>query len=255
MRDPHVQKLYYEIGSGEGISYENPEPLAFSNHLGAFELREGKLTVVPTEHFGDEEDARQAIKPFLQAWEIEADLNLNIGTIRFKFGRAELVDRDPSPTRSHVINAKAGEMVMIGERVSFHLTRSKYPQPPLAFRTTLEVDIAYRRWIAYREGKEPLQSVAYFILTMLESSAGGRGRAAQVFRIARPVLDTIGRLSSTRGDASTARKIKPGRSLKELSGSEKQWLEQAVRRVIHRLGEHASGADLPLITLADLPKL
>jgi hypothetical protein len=256
VRDPHVQKLYYEVSSGEGISYKDPEDVAFSNQLGAFDIRDGKLSVAPPEHFANDDHARQAIEPFLRAWEIETDLNSNVGMIRFKFDRAEVIDRDPPPPgTSQVIEAKAGEMITLGEGVSFHLTCSKYPQPPIAFRTTPEVEIGYRRWIAFRAGKEPLQSMAYFVLTLLESVAGGRQEAARIFYIDFPVLSTIGRLSSTKGDSSTARKIDSVNPLEELSGPEKQWLEQAIRRVIRRLGEHASGAPLTRITLTDLPKL
>lgn len=256
MRDPHVQKLYYEVSSGEGISYKDPEEVAFSNQLGAFNIRDGKLTVGPTEHFANEDEARQVIEPFLRAWEIETDLNSNVGMIRFKFDRAEVIDRDPPPPgTSQVIEAKAGEMIMLGESVSFHLTCSKYPQPPIAFRTTPEVEIGYRRWIAFRAGKEPLQSMAYFVLTLLESVAGGRQEAARIFYIDFPVLSTIGRLSSTKGDADTARKIPTGAVLQELSGSEKQWLEQAARRLIYRLGERASGVPLTRIRMSDLPTL
>lgn len=256
MRDPHIEKLYFEVGSGKGISYKDPEPIAFSNQLGAFELRDGNLRIAPTEHFANEDDARQAIEPFLRAWEIEADLNSNVGMIRFKFERAELVDRDPPPLgTSRVIQAKAGESVILGESVSLHLTCSKYPQPPMAFRTTPEVEIGYRRWIGHRGGKEPLQSMAYFVLTLLQCTAGNRDQAARIFEIEPAVLNTIGKLSSTKGDSSTARKVEAGNALQELSGSEKQWLEQAIRRVIHRLGEHASGAPLTRIRMSDLPKL
>lgn len=256
MRDPHVQKLYYEIGSGEGISYKDPEPVTFSNQLGVFDLCDGKLSVAPTEHFANEDDARQAIEPFLRAWEIEADLNSNVGMIRFEFARADLIDRDPPPPgSSHVIEAKMGEIITMGESVSFHLTCSKYPQPPIAFRTTPEVEIGYRRWIAFRTGKEPLQSMAYVVLTLLQTTAGSRQHAAQIFQIDPAILNLIGKLSSTKGDSSTARKIQTGSVLEELSGAEKQWLEQAVRRVIHRLGEHAAGAPLTPIKLSDLPNL
>jgi hypothetical protein len=109
--------------------------------------------------------------------------------------------------------------------------------------------------MAFRAGKEPLQSMAYFVLTLLESVAGNRQEAARSFSIDLSVLSTIGRLSSTKGDSSTARKIKSPKPLQELSGPEKQWLEQAIRRVIHRLGEHASGMPLTQIKLSDLPKL
>ena len=148
-----------------------------------------------------------------------------------------------------------GEIITMGESVSFHLTCSKYPQPPIAFRTTPEVEIGYRRWIGFRAGKEPLQSMAYFVLTLLESVAGSRQEAARIFYIDFTILSTIGRLSSTKGDSSTARKIDSANPLEELSGTEKQWLEQAICRVIHRLGEHAAGAPLTQIKLSYLPNL
>ena len=256
MRDPHVQVMNYEVGSGEGISYRDPEPISFSNHLGTFDLRDKKLRISPTEHFSDEDEARRAVEPFLRAWEIEADLNSNVGMIRFKFERAELVDRDPPPPgSSQVIQVKVASMALVGGSVSFHLTCKKYPQPPKTFRATTEIQHAYRRWIGFRSGKEPLQSMAYFVLTLLESAAGGRQGAARSFQIDVAVLRTIGQLSSTKGDENTARKAGPGIQFQELSGAERQWLEEAVRRVIHRLGEHASGAPLALISITDLPSI
>lgn len=256
MRDPHVQRLYYEVGSGDGISYRDPAPVVFSNQLGDFELHDGKLSIPPMEHFANEGDARQAIEPFLRAWEIEADLNSNVRMIRFKFSREELIDRDPpSLGGSQVIEVKAASTVELSGRVSIHLMCGKYPDPPKAFRTTSEVEMGYRRWISFRAGKEPLQSMAYFVLTLIESSAGSRREAAQVFQIDLPVLSTIGRLSSTKGDGTTARKAGPSTPLQELSGAEKHWLKQTVRRIIHRLGEHASRAPLTPITLTDLSTL
>jgi hypothetical protein len=256
VRDPHVQSIHYEVGSGEGISYRDPESISFSNHLGAFDLSDGKLQIVPAEHFPDEDEARRAVEPFLRAWEIEADLTSNIGMVRFKFDRAEVIDRHPPPPgSSQVIEVKTGSVVSFSDSVSLHLTCSRYPQPPAIFRVTPEVQHAYRRWLGYRSGKEPLQSMAYFVLTLLESTAGGRQNAARSFQIELPVLGAIGRLSSTKGDESTARKAGPGNQFQELSGSEKQWLEEAIRRVIHRLGEHASGGTLSLISLRDLPSL
>jgi hypothetical protein len=256
VRDPHVDAIHYAVGSGEGISYSNPEPVSFSNHLGVFDLSDGRIRIVPSEHFPNENDARQAVEPFLRAWEIESDLTSNIGMIRFKFDRAEVLDRNPPAAgSSKAIEIKGASMVLVSEGFSTHLTCSKYPEPPKTFRVTAEVQHAYRRWLGYRLGKEPLQSMAFFVLTQLEEATGGRQRAARSFQIGKKVLDTIGELSSTKGDESTARKAPPGNKFQELSGSEKQWLEEAMRRVVHRLGEHASGAPLTQISLRDLPSL
>src|SRR4051812_25119338 len=51
MRDPHVEALHYKIGSVETISYDDPKPMTFSNHLGEFSLLNGKLRIAPVEHF------------------------------------------------------------------------------------------------------------------------------------------------------------------------------------------------------------
>ena len=34
MHDPHVETIHYKVGSVETISYDNPKPMTFSNHLG-----------------------------------------------------------------------------------------------------------------------------------------------------------------------------------------------------------------------------
>jgi hypothetical protein len=246
--------MHYTIGSGEGISYRDPEALSFSNHLGDFDLVDKELRIKPIEHFPDEGEARTAIEPFLRAWEIEADLTSNVGAIRFTFERVELIDRDPPPPGSpQVIAVKAVSFAFATGSASLHVICRRYPQPPQTFRATPEVQHAYRRWIGFRSGREPLQSMAYFVLTLLESVAGGRQKAARTFQIDPAVLGTIGRLSSTKGDESTARKAGSGLPFEELWGTEKRWLEEAVRRVIYQLGQHASAAPLELLSMDDLP--
>ncbi|MEP6934966.1 MAG: hypothetical protein ABI988_13670 [Nitrospirota bacterium] len=253
MRDPHVQAIFYKISSGEGFSYVNPESVSFSNDLGTFDLNDGRLRVVPRDHFTNEADAHRTIEPFLQAWEIETDLTSRLGLIRFKCEGAEVIDRNPPPLgSSQVIEVGTASIVTVGCSASLHTTHSKYLQPPKTFRVTPDVQSAYERWLGYRSGKEPLQGMAYFVLTCVESIGGGRKGAAHFFQIDSSVLSKIGNLSSTKGDKSTARKA--GTNV-ELSDSEKQWLEQTMRRVIHRLGEHSMGAPLTLISLCDLPSL
>lgn len=248
--------MHYTFAAGEGVSYRDPEPILFANHLGAFDLVDDRLRINPVERFSDEDEARCAIEPFLRAWEIAADLDSSVGQIQFEFDRADIVDHDPPPLgASRVIKLKAGSFVMTGGSVSFHVTRRKYPQPPTTFHATLEVQHAYRRWLGFRAGKEPLQAMAYFVLTLLESAVGGRPAAARLFQIDGAVLGTIGKLSSTKGDESTARKAAAGGQFQELSGAERQWLEEAIRRLIFRLGEHASGVPLSVISMTDLPNL
>jgi len=218
-------------------------------------LEDGILAVGPSDHFANEEDARAAIEPFLRAWEIDADLRLGVGAIRFTSTRSEILDRDPPPPgtpQSLAISAAARGMAVAS--ASLHITRGVYPQPPARFQITADVAIAHRRWLRYHDGREPLQSMAYFVLTLLEDMAGGRGQAGRVFAIDVAVLKTMGRLSAE-GDEETARKLQRGKALRGLTGAEKDWLEQAVKLLIRRIGERASGSPLGRLTLNDLPNV
>ncbi len=270
MRDPHVQAMHYKVISGGGISYVNPEPMSFSNHLGTFDVSGDKLRIVPSEHFPDENSSRRAIQPFLEEWEMEVHLTSDIPMLRFEFDRVELIDRAPPPpppppgvnsraastAQGRSVSFGARSMAMLHGRASPHLTCSKYPVPPKTFRATTEVQHAYHRWLSYRSGNEPLQAMAFFVLKLLERAAGGRKVAACSFQIDLKVLRKIGELSSTKGNERTARKAPgPGKQFQELSDAEKQWLEQAIPLVIHRLGERASSAPLAPISLHDLPRL
>jgi len=257
MRDPHVNSLRYNVSPEEGISYSDPEPLSFANHLGTFELSNNTLVVFPVEHFSIEDDARRALDPFLQAWEIETDLSSRVGMIRFKYDRAEMIDRDPPPPGSpKKINVTGKATIsVVGCRSSALITSNKYPPPPDTFCVTPAVQFAYRRWVGYCAGNEPLQAMAYFVYTHLVSIAGDNRRAGKLFRIDISVIKKISELSSTKGSELTARKAPKNKQFQDLSGAEQVWLEEATRRVIRRLGEYASGAPLIPISMADLPKM
>lgn len=110
----------------------------------------------------------------------------------------------------------------------------------------------------YRQGREPLADVAYLCLTVLEDSApGGKGskqkRAARHYQIEEKVLNRVGELSSTKG-GSVARKAR-GRS-DPFTKEETHFLEAAVVALTRRAAEKAAnpGGQLPLVTMADLPK-
>jgi hypothetical protein len=231
--------------------------MSFTNHLGRFELADGKLTIYPADHFADGTQARAVLDAFVRAWEVESDLSRNIGSIRFKYTGVRKVDRGPAPApRSGARRLSVlAEAIALVESVSSHVTQSTYPTPPIDFRTTPEVETAYRRWRAFREGREPLPSMAYAVLTLLESLAGGRREAEATFHIEHIVLDTIGRLSSTKGDSDSARKFPQGGQVQPLTGSESAWLEAAIRRVVRRMGEHAAGVQLTQLAMSELPQI
>jgi len=74
-----------------------------------------------------------------------------------------------------------------------------------------------------------------------------------MFAIDEEILKKLEELSSTRGDATNGRKVKANKPLQPLIGAEIQWMEAVVTRLVHRVGEHASGSSLPEIGLKDFP--
>ncbi len=198
MRDPHVETLFYNISSNERISYKDPKPIKFNNHLAEFELADEHLVINLKEHFPDEESARKAVEHYLTSWEINADLTLEIGAIRFLFDKSKIIDRNPpKPGETITIHAKAAEYVVVGNNAKIHLQRAEYPEPPLKFSTTSTVETGYRRWIGYKEGKEPLQAMSYFVLTLIQDLASSRDDAASMYKIEKSILKKLGELSST----------------------------------------------------------
>ena len=116
----------------------------------------------------------------------------------------------------------------------------------------------YNRYAGYCEAKEPLTTMAYFCLTVLQASTresrDQRLAAANKYSISKPVLDQVGNLSSTRGGAG-ARKAEGVR--RDLTPQERQFLEEAVKTIIRRAAEVASDSDArpAQITLSDLPQI
>jgi len=92
---------------------------------------------------------------------------------------------------------------------------------------------------------------AYFILTLLERQGGTRGQACVVFKIDRDVLDRLGSWCSERGSPMSARKAK-ATDFEEPTHIETDWLDRAVKQIIFRLGEYASGHTLEQLTLENV---
>jgi hypothetical protein len=259
MRDPHVEALIYVIMPGPGVSYEDPKPVAFSNSLGHFDAADGELRFRPADHFSRSDEARTVIEPFLRAWEIQSDLSGNARRILFDYLRADVVDRNPpaadAPGAPRILCAEGASYGLSFGEFHGHLLLRHYPEPPTAFRTTPEVEMAYVRWNQFREGREPLQSMAYSVLTLMQSMAGDRARAAERFCVSRRVLDNVARLSSTKGDAATARKIDASKGFSQLTEREGAWLKEVIPRLVLRLGEHAAGGSVALLDMSGFSSL
>lgn len=256
MRDPHVVALRYLLDTHESVTFGNPPPVEFENNTFRVRLHNGVARLEPKEHFSSVESARGMADDFVHAWELDAALHIGRKEIHFAFQDAEVVDRDPPAAGSaQVSTLKATGMAALAGLLTVHVTRPTYPNPPALFKLSPDVETLWQRFEGYLNGREPLPSMAYFCLTLIQAKAGGRNGAARLYRIAKDVLDKLGELTSRRGDARIARKFQQGGGLTPLTASEKGWIEAAVRVVIRRVGEIDSDPTLREITMEDLPRL
>lgn len=255
--DFHVVSLSYRLRPSDQVTYVSPAPVEFETEEVRFRLAEGKLACEMKIHISRAEEARAVVERVLRAWEVDADLRWNRSGLRFEFDAADIVDRSPCPPgvvrgHAHVLLGVAA-ISMVGT-VSAHVTRAHYPEPPGAFRLNPDAESIWLRYQGYLGGREPLLSMAYFCLTVLEANAGGRAPAARTYGIEEALLSKVGELTSCRGDRLSARKA-TAEPAQPLASPEIAWLEAAVKTLIWRLGDIRRTTALPLITLADLPVL
>lgn len=255
MPDYHVVSLRYALKHENEVTFDNPPPVEFETEEAKFRLDEGSLLCEMKIHFRTADAARAVIDPTLRAWEIEAALKRNLYGLRFEFVCGDVIDREPTAAGNAIIAVSAANMVSVGLDAILCVGWASYPDPPQIFRVTPDVESLFLRYKKYLERKEPLLSMAYFCLTVLEASAGSRADAAQDFRIERNVLNKLGELTSERGDAATARKRDRSKPMQPLSGTEATWINECVKAMILRVGDTRSFDKLPVLTMADLPGL
>ncbi len=258
MRDPHVQWIEYELRTT--WLFDDPQPLEWRGEHFDITLANGVLRVTMRSHFPSEQEARSAVEPFLQDWEIHtALLQGSRREMRFEFRYAGVIDRDPPPPDSKIDVTASGSLTFSSSiSVEAQVIKKSYPAVPTNFRANPDVITLWDRFDGYKAGREHLPSMAYFCLTLIESRHEGRGRrrreaAAKALSIGLDVLDKLGDLSTERGDTLSARKMTS--DPKPFTSAEVEWLEACIRALIRRMGEIASDHAPKLLTMDQLPKL
>lgn len=252
MRDPHVESLTYRLQPGETSQYVDPPRVEGATEEFSYVLEDGVLTLQMKKHYASAEEAKAEAVGFLFVWELDAALTLGRNAIRFVYQDAQLIDRIPPPPGTLEINVASASMVAFGGEVKFLVTRSAYPEPPKGMTFSPDLETLWRRYEGYRAQREPLSAMAYFCLTVLDASAGGRAAAAKKYNINLGVLRKIGELTTNRGDTGTARKMQS--RLVPYSPKEIGWLEAAITIIIRRVAE-IDGTACPTLTMKDLPDL
>lgn len=250
MNDPHVERLRYKLVCAPGVDYDKAPPFEHEETDFKVRLADGEAVVEMKAHFASEEGAKAVVDPFVRAWEVAVDLQYGPGDLRFKFVKAEVIDRAPTPG---VIGVMAATLGAFGGQVNIHLGRNRYPSPIPGFEFSSEVQEMVDLYRAVRPDGERLSVVAYHCLTILEDRAGNRRRAATMYDISGPVLDRLGHLTSDERGSPQERRKAPGGA--PYTPDETRWLHAAIRMLIRRAGEHAAarGGPLPQITMTDLP--
>jgi len=253
VNEPHVASLHYRLRLEEGVRYRTPPRRTHITDAFDVAVDDTEVVVTMKMHHVTADSARAAVEPFLHAWEVNAGVSPYRHEFFFEFLRADVVDQRPDPdsvTLSATMALGAAFELICGE---------PFPVPPTDFAISPDVEAMWYRYVGYRKEREPLISMAYFCLTVLEASAGSqrnrRRAAANRYYIDMSVLRTLGRFCGA-GDQRTARKV-VSRPQRALTSAEVQWVETAVRTLIRRAGEYAANpaALRKVVAQADLPPL
>ncbi len=256
MQDPHVVSLTYRFAAESGRTYVNPMPVFISQPEFTGTLDSGRFVAVMARHYAVPDDARQVVDAYLRAWQIAASLKEG-HYIAFEFADAKVIDRTPPPV---------GTVIGHGQVMLPHFTLDaschseicsfQYPAPPVNFAATPTVEILWARYDQWRNGKEPIYSMAYFCETALHAAADCQRRAkrqgaAKKFDIDKNLLGKLGELSSCRGGNLEGRK---GDTLMA-TAAEYNWLTAAIPAIILHIGAVESGKARGTLSMSDLPPL
>lgn len=253
--DPHVVSLRYQFSSeADSDKYDDAAPLKTT--LGPFdvELADNTLIVRPRDHYPSANEAKEVLEPLLRSWESSALLQSGRYKIRFNYVSAEVIDRNPPPTDESTVHLKASAGAYIVTGVSATLTRrmSAYPAPDPSFQASPLTDEFISRLKQFYDGREPLTSMANWVLTRLEKEYGNRDGIADTLNVSSNVINDLGKLAAST-DPQHGRKAK-GNAPSSLSPSDLKLIQTIVERLIQRVGEvEASGqvSSLPQITRSD----
>lgn len=260
MNDPHVNALHYRVVLREDVDYDNAATLSETTEDFEFSF-DGKTAVFKMkEHYSTDNEAKAVVEKYLRAWDILIGLEQDPEDFKLVFDHADIIDRSPDTNDRNALNLQAHVLsahVVISDHVYVNVSRCKYPSFPMNFSASPDAETMYLRYKAYRQNREILTSMAYMSLTVLEASAGGRKEASSKYNIKYAVLDTLGKLTSNKGNSAEARKFPKDGIYEPLRNKEKDWIFLVIKALIRRVGEYAHDprAKLKQLSMCDFPDL
>ena len=230
---------WLDYGSAEGIPPdEEGFRLLLEDKMVCFEMKE---------HYPTAGAAKEVIDRYVAEWELDTDLKEGPGRFRLGFHHSEVVDRNPLPPSPGTV---------VGAVTVIKAPPKPFPWPSPGLNLAAndpDVVTMRHRYAEYQQGRESLPGMAYFCLTVFESRASDRQKAASDYSISRKVLGKVADLTANKGSPETARKAMGIDS--ELTSQEFLFLKEAVKAMIRRVAEAAANpyGSLKQITQADLP--
>jgi len=262
MRDPHTVALHGHVDIGQSLIIHNPQPVEHKTTSFSLRIADSRLRAEIKDDPPTVTDAFRALMRYLRSWEILTNLRYGSEAIRCVVDDAEVINGPPGAGLSDELRRCLAPDGQITLGIAGPQARRLYPDLPSGFVASPDVVSMWERYAGYLAGREPLLSMAYFCLTVIEASTGkrkkeGREAAAERYGVEFDVLSELGKLTSGRGDASAARKVVAGSALQPLSDTEAAWVNEVVKALIHRVGEWAADPNVqwPQITMGDFPRL
>jgi hypothetical protein len=241
-----VTRLHYEARYGQWVKRLHPEAKSFRMPGFSGELTaDGALTVEltsPAESLGS---AEAAVEPYLRVWEAESLLQANANAVSFRFVQA---DYDEAViTRAAAVECGAACTQPIDDIAS---------PPRVLALSDLSKDLV-DRFLEVVNSPNSLLASSYYYHHRLTTDVGDEPAAAARYCISRKVLKTLRILSSTRGDASSARKGPTSKvAVTPATDAELFWLRTALRRIAQHVILIDGGAPAPAaLNMSDLPPL
>lgn len=256
MRDPHVKALHYRVVHIDTVDYEKAVLLDHETDVFKVHIENGTAIFELKTHYADIVGTRAAVEPFISSWEALVYLNYGADEFQLRYVDAEVIDRNPEPQQkgSKVIAVGMASSIEVAGRFTAHVRRGSYPEPPRAFVVSADVDVMLLRYKLYRQDRDRISNMGYFVYTVLTQSPGGKKEAAHLYSISQTVLRKLSELTTTKGGKDEGRKAPYG---PPYTAQERTWIDAAVKALIRRAGEYAANphAVLPQITLKSLPPL
>ena len=249
MKDPHVVALVYRIGHDASIDYGKARPLCRDEDAFRLSVTDAQARFEMKHHYSTFEEAEEAIVEYIRAWEFDVQLKRGPDSFRLDLDRenSEIKDRNPTPGVGNVL---VSDMMGIADTVKATVLAGEYPDPPSDIALNPDAEFMHQRYMGYCKGREPLGTMAYFCLTILEKSAGGRPAAAKMYDIDYAVLKMIGEWTANKGGLEAR---KAGGVREDFSPGQSSFLDDAVKAIIRRVAEreHSPSGQLARISVSN----